>query len=166
MPSLRVPRFRDQWGEGELDVAVASQEMTNNASAGFAEANAIFEKLSVPGVHFLFELPKPIFATPLFRCADWFNRINPVCSAGTELPRAQLEQHREPVLAFAEKLASRVPGFAAWDPFPVLCPGTTCSMLKDGKPLFFDGDHISGIANRLLLADFMKKMDELGARSR
>ena len=55
------------------------------------------------------------------------------------------------------------PGFSTWDPFPLLCPGSTCSMLKDGKPLFFDADHVSGFANRLLLADFVRKMDELGA---
>jgi peptidoglycan/LPS O-acetylase OafA/YrhL len=165
MPSLRVPRFRDQWGENEIDVAAAWKDMTKNADAGLAEAVATFDKLNVPGVHFLFELPKPIFPTPLFRCGDWFNFANPACSSGTEMPRTLLERHRQPVLAFAEKLQGRVSGFSGWDPFPVLCPGTMCSMRKDGKPLFFDGDHISGIANRLLLADFMRKMDELGARS-
>jgi hypothetical protein len=39
-------------------------------------------------------------------------------------------------------------------------------MLKDGKPLYFDGDHLSGVANRLLLGDFMRRMDELGRRPR
>jgi hypothetical protein len=166
MPSLRVPRFGDQWGEGEVDVAATWKAMLKNADAGFAEALAVFEKLNVAGSHFVFELPKPVFPTPLFRCGDWFNRGNPACGSGTEMPRARLEQHREPVLAFAEKLKRGVAGFSTWDPFPVLCPGTTCSMLKDGKPLFFDGDHISGIANRLLVADFTKKMDELGMRTR
>lgn len=165
LPSLRVPRFRDQWSDDELDVAAAWKRVTTNADAGFAEAIASLDKLNVPGVHFLFELPKPIFPTPLFRCADWFNRDNPACSSGTGMARELLEQHRRPVVAFAEKLQGRVGGFSTWDPFPVLCPGTTCSMLKDGQPLFFDGDHISGVANRLLLADFTRRMDELGARS-
>jgi peptidoglycan/LPS O-acetylase OafA/YrhL len=165
MPSLRVPRFRDQWGEGEFDTAATWKSMTRNSEAGFAEALAILEKLSVPGVHLVFELPKPIFPTPLFRCSDWFNRGNPACSAGTQMERALLERHRQPVLAFAGKLQSRIKGFSTWDPFPVLCPGKTCSMRNDGKPLFFDGDHVSGFANRLLLADFMRKMAEL-ARQR
>ena len=39
-------------------------------------------------------------------------------------------------------------------------------MLKDGKPLFFDGDHVSAVANRLLLSDFMRKMDELRSQTR
>jgi peptidoglycan/LPS O-acetylase OafA/YrhL len=166
MPSLRVPRFRDQWGEQELDTAAAWQGIAQNSEAGFSEAVAIFAKLNVPGVHFVFELPKPIFGTPLFRCSDWFNRSNPACSAGAEMEREILERHRQPVLAFADKLRGRVAGFSTWDPFPLLCPGKTCSMLRDGKPLFFDGDHVSGVANRLLLGDFMRKMDELGLRPR
>ena len=126
----------------------------------------IFQKLNVPGVHFVFELPKPIFPTPLFRCSDWFNRSNPACSGGIELERSMLEQHRRPVLGFADTFKDKVAGFSTWDPFPLLCPDKTCSMLRDGKPLFFDGDHLSGFANRLLLDDFMRKMAELGAAPR
>ena len=166
MPSLRVPRFRDQWGTHEVDTAAIWNGMSQNTEAGFAEALSIFEKLNVPGVHFVFELPKPVFKTPLFRCSDWFNRRNVICASGTEIDRALLERHRAPVLAFADMLQRQVTGFSTWDPFPVLCPGQTCSMHKDGKPLFFDGDHVSGVANRLLLNDFMRKLDELRSQSR
>jgi hypothetical protein len=166
LPSLRVPRFRDQWNDYVLDVDAAWRGMALSFDGGFSEAMTIFEKLNVPGVHFVLELPKPIFPTPLFRCADWFNRSNPACSAGVEMERSRLEQHRQPVLAFAEKLKGKVAGLSTWDPFPLLCPGTSCSMMRDDKPLFFDGDHVSGFANRLLFADFKRKMDELGAQSR
>ena len=140
--------------------------MSQNTEAGFAEALSIFDKLNVPGVHFVFELPKPVFKTPLFRCSDWFNRRNVICASGNEIDRALLERHRAPVLAFADMLQRQVTGFSTWDPFPVLCPGQMCSMHKDGKPLFFDGDHVSGVANRLLLNDFMRKLDELRSQSR
>ncbi|MCB1920872.1 MAG: hypothetical protein KDJ28_12955, partial [Candidatus Competibacteraceae bacterium] len=40
--------------------------------------------------------------------------------------------------------------------FPVLCPGETCKTSIDGKPLFFDGDHISGYGNMFLYDDFKK----------
>ena len=124
----------------------------------------MLDRLNRPGVQFVFELPKPIFPTPLFRCSDWFNRNNPACDRGTEMDRATLERHREPVLAFAGKLQGKFANLTTWDPFPLLCPEKDCSMLKDGKPLFFDADHVSGTANRLLLADFMRKMAELGVR--
>jgi len=166
MPSLRVPRFREHWGERDLDTVGAWNGMTQNSEAGFAEALAAFARLGIPGVHFVFELPKPIFPTPLFRCSDWFNRSNPACNGGTRMDRALLERHRQPVIAFAERLQGKVANFSTWDPFPLLCPGSTCSMLKDGKPLLFDADHVSGFANRLLLADFVRKMDELGAPPR
>lgn len=166
LPSLRVPRFRDQWSEHDFDVEAVWRGMTPRFEAGHAEAMTVFAKLNVPGVHFVFELPKPIFPTPLFRCSDWFNRDNPVCAGGIEKGRSLLERHRQPVLEFAERLKGEVAGFSTWDPFPVLCPGTTCSMMMDGKPLFFDGDHVSGFANRLLLDDFMRKMASLRAGSR
>jgi len=166
LPSLRVPRFRDQWSEHEFDVEATWREMALRFDAGYAETMAVFRKLNVPDVHFVFELPKPIFPTPLFRCSDWFNRDNPVCVGGIAKDRSMLERHRRPVLDFAERLKGEVAGFSTWDPFPVLCPGTTCSMMMNGKPLFFDGDHVSGFTNRLLLDDFMRKMASLRAPSR
>jgi hypothetical protein len=36
----------------------------------------------------------------------------------------------------------------------------------NGKPLYFDGDHVSAFANRLLLPSFMKRMSELGVATR
>jgi hypothetical protein len=162
LPSLRVPRFRDQWSDEEIDSVAAWRDVMKESDAGLAASLTILEKLSVPGVHVVFELPKPIFPTILFRCSDWFNRGNPVCREGTELPRARLEDYRRPVLAFAAKLHARFPSSSTWDPFPTLCPADPCSMLKDGKPLFFDGDHVSAVANRLLLPDFVSKMAELG----
>ena len=166
MTSLRVPRFRSQWDVDRTDVAGAWRQVVATSDLGFDQALAVIEKLNVPGVHFVFELPKPIFPTPLFRCSDWFNHSNPSCRDGTELDRAYLLQYRQPVLDFAEKLKRRVRGFTTWDPFPVLCPDMTCSMWKDGKPLFYDGDHLSAYANRLLLADFTQKIAQLGATAR
>jgi hypothetical protein len=111
-------------------------------------------------------MPKPLFKTPLFRCSDWFNKSNPVCSSGVEVERAFLEQYRQPVTAFARALQDQVPGFSTWDPFPLLCPGSKCSMLRDGKPLYFDGDHVSAFSNRLLFDAFVGKMKELGLPER
>lgn len=165
LPGLRVPRFRDQWGDDELDPVAAWSGVMRVADLGLAASLTILDRLSVPGVHIVLELPKPLFPTNLFKCSDWFNRGNPACRAGTELSRAKLEQHRQPVLAFADRLRASVPGLSTWDPFPILCPADPCAMLKDGKPLYFDGDHISAAANRLLLPDFMRRMTELGVAS-
>jgi hypothetical protein len=39
-------------------------------------------------------------------------------------------------------------------------------MLMNGKPLFFDADHVSGYANAVLLNDFMAKMNEVRLQQR
>ncbi|MNO07791.1 hypothetical protein D3C81_2301380 [compost metagenome] len=48
---------------------------------------------------------------------------------------------------------------------PLLCPGEQCLPTRDGKPLFFDGDHLSGYSNRLLLPDFQNQLQRLQASS-
>ena len=40
---------------------------------------------------------------------------------------------------------------ALWDPMPVLCDDALCPAQRDGRPLFFDGDHLSAHGNRVLL---------------
>jgi hypothetical protein len=55
--------------------------------------------------------------------------------------------------AFAE-ISKRVPGVTVWDPLPPLCPGKICDAMRDGHPLYYDGDHLSGYANRLLVPEF------------
>jgi lysophospholipase L1-like esterase len=51
-----------------------------------------------------------------------------------------------------EKLASNSTAGSIWDPFPILCPPaeTQCPAYNDNKPLYFDGDHLSGYANQVL----------------
>jgi hypothetical protein len=39
---------------------------------------------------------------------------------------------------------------------PELCPGETCHAVRDGRPLFFDGDHLSSLGNRLLVPSFAR----------
>jgi hypothetical protein len=41
-----------------------------------------------------------------------------------------------------------------WDAFPVLCPDDICRTEKDGRPLFFDGDHLSAYGNLVIYPSF------------
>jgi hypothetical protein len=61
------------------------------------------------------------------------------------------------MLAIAE-VTGRVNGAAVWDPFNTLCPGSACAPTRDGKPLYFDGDHLSGYGNTVMLPAFRKFM--------
>jgi hypothetical protein len=113
----------------------------------------------------VFEAPKPLFRAPAFRCSDWFNRDNPVCAPGLSVQRAFLEEYRRPALESVRRLAARLPGATVWDPFPLLCPNAVCEAAPGGRPLFFDGDHVSGYANRLLLPSFRAHLEGLTAPS-
>ncbi|MNW03972.1 hypothetical protein D3C71_1999830 [compost metagenome] len=65
-----------------------------------------------------------------------------------------MEALRAPALTSLQQVAQALPGASVWDPLPVLCPGTTCQPEQAGKPLYFDGDHLSGHGNRVLLPSF------------
>ena len=110
----------------------------------------------------MFEGPTPIFKAPPFRCSDWFNAQNAFCVDGLSMDRAELERYRAPTLEALAQIAGKVAGVRVWDAFPILCPGEKCDASVDGHPLFYDGDHISGYANRLLLPYFEKEIESVG----
>jgi peptidoglycan/LPS O-acetylase OafA/YrhL len=144
MPALRIPRF-------ELGSKTRSAEA---AAAAYAEAFAQLTELSSTNATLVLEAPKPIFRHAIYRCRAWFNRRNPECVQGFETTRAEMQTLRAPMMASMQQLAREVPGVAVWDPFPILCPRDPCSALKNGVPLYFDGDHVSAYANDLLFPSF------------
>jgi hypothetical protein len=77
------------------------------------------------------------------------------------LPRAELEAYRAPVLRTMQALVAKLPHATIWDPFPLLCPGATCHAIEAGKPLFFDGDHLSAYGSLRLLPDFSRHLQAL-----
>jgi len=161
LASLRVPRFRSQWDTIEIDTTAQWREAETRFAPAIDQSSAMLQALAAKGMRIVFELPKPIFRIPLFRCADWFNQSNPACGGGSEFDRAMLLSYRQPVPAFADALKARVDGFSTWDPFPSLCPGEVCSMWRDSRPLFFDGDHVTYLANMLLADNFIASMAAL-----
>jgi len=156
LPSLRVPRFIDQWGVVMSDEPAQGDPSMRKAAA--IEAVTLLQPLAARGALILFEAPKPIFKAPPFRCSDWFNRSSAICAAGFEMDRTILEEVRRPALASIDDVVARVYRAAVWDPLPTLCPGNTCSAFSNGKPLYFDGDHLSGFGNAVLFEAFAERL--------
>jgi peptidoglycan/LPS O-acetylase OafA/YrhL len=165
LPALRVPRYKTQWGGVATSMDRATQRALGIQSMDRAtqyalrndavnEAAHVLSAITMHGVHVMFEAPTPIFKTPPFRCSDWFNAGNEVCADGFEIGREELQNLRSSVLESMEILTGRIPGTAIWDPFPILCPDEVCRPFRGNKPLFFDGDHLSGFANQVLYDDF------------
>jgi peptidoglycan/LPS O-acetylase OafA/YrhL len=155
LSSLRILRMVDQWAVfrspaqtvldmGDVAIAQARARQVEQAVAELAP-------LAAQGVRIVLPAPTPMFASVAYRCADWFNRGNPICAQGNSVPREQALAMREPVLQALREVAARVPGATVWDPFDTLCPpGGPCRTQLPGGPVVFDGDHLSGHANELL----------------
>jgi peptidoglycan/LPS O-acetylase OafA/YrhL len=156
-PSLRVPRLADQFVVFDV-AATLAQVASAPAAAARDQQEAAMETalgaLAARRVRIVLEAPTPVFPAPAFRCSDWFNRANPVCAGGLTVPRATIEALRAPVLRAFARIAAATPLVRVWDPLPILCPGRECSAARDGRPLFFDGDHLSGFGNVVLTGSF------------
>lgn len=157
LPSLRLPRFSDQWAL--LPEAEALQQMfgpgtADRRRAAITEAQRVAGSLTSAGMRIVIEAPKPIFRAPAFRCSDWFNRGNPACEPGFTMDREFLLRYRQPVLDAMSRLARADDKISVWDPFNTLCPENPCEAVRAGRPIFFDADHISGYANDLLYPSF------------
>lgn len=164
LPSLRVKRLADQWG-GLATARTLPDGMhisEQSRQAALHDAAELLPPWLSSGLRVVFEAPTPIFRASLFRCSDWFNRMNPACGPGFSMSRAYLEAYRQPTMESLASLRSSFPAIIVWDPLPILCPGATCSASDAAGPLFFDSDHLSGHANAVLYEPFVSVMRPLG----
>ena len=167
LPGLRVPRLSEQYQL--FDIAQVRADLASPAAVAgrAADVTAAIQQLrplAERGVRIVLEAPKPVLPAPPYRCSDAFNRHNPICANGMQIARAETEAMRAPVLDSLERVAAALPGASVWDPLPVLCPGAVCQPDVAGRPLYFDGDHLSGYGNRVLLPSFRAHLQQTGSR--
>ncbi len=163
LASLRLHRLGDQWGTFDLDkvlIQANSKKQVENNKQALAEAEQLVKQLKSRGLNVLMDAPKPIFKSPTFRCSDWFNNANPVCSAGFSVERDFLLEFRQPIMASLHYLHNEL-GVFIWDPFFVLCPEAMCFAFDENKPKFSDGDHLSGYGNRILVDSFTEQLSAI-----
>jgi peptidoglycan/LPS O-acetylase OafA/YrhL len=161
LASLRMPELagRDWAGSDQTLIDEALSELTPERLQGARlSAQATLTRLMATHVRILIDAPMPLFKAPPYRCSDWFNQMNPICAPGFTVERHHIEQLRARQMALLDQLTHEYPMLRVWDPLPLLCPGVTCSAYDDGKPLFRDGDHLSGYGNRLLAPSFIQAL--------
>jgi peptidoglycan/LPS O-acetylase OafA/YrhL len=161
VPSLRARRFGDE--EGTLDIydqvqAELSQSSRRGAERSFSEADRMLSQFGKKNIRVLFDAPLPIFPVPAYRCADAYDRDNPLCANAPIVTKTFLLKYRAPVMDSLARLVKRHKNFDVWDPFNTLCPGSICSQFQNRKPLFFDTDHLSGYGDRILYTDFKARL--------
>jgi peptidoglycan/LPS O-acetylase OafA/YrhL len=158
LASLRMPRLMDQYSESATSIRdmitwQATPGVVEERRQAYEETVALLEQFSAKGLKVIIDAPKPVFRAAPFRCADWFNRSNPMC-AGLSVPRDEMLELRQPVMESLGRLAAAYPAVVVWDPFPFLCGEASCQAIAERGPLFFDGDHLSNVGNRVLLPQF------------
>lgn len=156
--ALRVPRLSNQDRQEVADIGTALRRPQRDRSAAVVEAAQLLEPLTATGARVVFEAPKPVVPSPTFRCADWFNKMNPVCAGGPSVQAEAMARYLGPARQALASLIQRVGHGEVWDPGRFFCDARQCSAYKDGKPVIFDGDHLTGHANELLLPDFKRLM--------
>lgn len=158
LASLRMYRFGDQW-ESFPEEQVLSQQNSSaeieNRKRVEEEANHIIQRLTNRGLFVIIDAPKPLFKSPPFRCSDWFNNINPICTPGFIVNRDILLHKRSHVMTTLSNLVNHYEKLSIWDPLFELCKNENCSAFDQSKPMFFDGDHLSKRGNRLLTPSFV-----------
>ncbi|KAB0685838.1 acyltransferase family protein [Burkholderia territorii] len=164
LPSLRLPRMIDQWayfGDETARNQLFGDEAVKGRNRSVEEAIPILQEIERHGGKVVLEAPKPIFRMVPYRCSDWFNRHNPICERGPLIDRSEIDEMRAPILQSYAQMEAKVPNVYTWDPLPTLCSDRTCSAYDGKKPLFFDGDHISGYGNLRVLPSFESLMLKL-----
>jgi len=151
LASLRVDRLTDQWGGRPKNTPPADRQQAVEEAV---ERIAGWERR---GVRVVFAAPTPVFRFPPFRCSDWFNAENPACLAPREMAREEMEALRQPAVAAMQQVSQRT-GATVWDPLPLLCGDKSCAPRVDGRPTFFDGDHITGYGTTVVWPSFQKFM--------
>jgi hypothetical protein len=163
LPSLRMKRFTDQWAS--FDQEHMQEQMYNEQAnalrqAATQDAQAWLAPFSKAHLNMVFVAPLPIFKSPTFRCADWFNAHNPICAGGLSMSNGELSQLRAPILEQMKQVQAQISDLWVWDPFAILCPGEQCQAINEGRPLFFDGDHLSNYGNSLLYPKLLQYLQD------
>ena len=159
LSSLRMQRYGDQWASFDIPDMYAhmySPDAVKLRAEALEDAKTWLQPFADKQLKVIFTAPTPIFKAPPFRCSDWFNKANPICIGQNQQPRAELEKMRTPIVENMNRLGQIFPNVSVWDAFPVLCPDEVCITQKGGRPLFFDGDHLSAYGNSVIYPAFKK----------
>jgi peptidoglycan/LPS O-acetylase OafA/YrhL len=162
LASMRMPELSNRFEIVDIESVLTefnSSESLKDRQLALEEANQIIKEFETLELYVLIEAPLPVIKVPLYRCSDWFNKMNPIASPGTTISRDVLLGIRQPVMDSLSILQERHPNLYVWDPFYVLCDQEEFSAYDDnGLPIFYDGDHLSAHGNRMLVPSFLAKL--------
>jgi hypothetical protein len=166
MANLMLMRFADQnqrFAIPDMQAYLYGGHYTETVGAIHAEIEELLGVYRQRGLGVILWAPSPIFRAPTFRCADWFNRQNPICEGEGQMPKQELEALRGPVVDEMNRL--KVSGITVFDALPILCPEAICRVAApNGRPLFFDSDHLTRYGNEVIYPAFKAILVQSGVQ--
>ena len=161
MSTLKLNRFADVWevfinkkNSYFMDIKLREQQESKKQFLN------VFSDIIKNGIKVVLEAPKPIFYTPVYRCVDWFNKLNPICKQGFDIDKDYLLKYREKVLSNMMSLGE-TNGYYIWDNFNDFCPDfKVCNPFStdSNRPIFSDGDHLSPYGNYFIYNTLIKEL--------
>jgi len=117
---------------------------------------------SNPGTPIVLLLPTPEFGggVPMELCQPQWFRPHPPQECRTGLDRRSLDRLSTYLKGQLQPLLARHPQVVVHDPLDALCSARTgrCPRLRDGVPLYSDGDHLSAYGASLVLDDLVTSL--------
>jgi hypothetical protein len=116
------------------------------------------------GLPIIVEGAKPVAPVDQYRCADWFNRANPDCRPSPSYSLADVARRVSIADEGIQQATVRLPGVIVWHPAPLLCERERCPGYLDGKPLYFDTDHLTAYGNDRVAPDLLRVLETMHSR--
>ncbi|MEL6653928.1 MAG: SGNH hydrolase domain-containing protein, partial [Bacteroidota bacterium] len=153
LPSLRLPRFRDQ-SSHELAQGLEEVMFSADASAlralAMSEARQTLAQFEQTGASVLITAPTPVFRAPAFRCVDWFNKNSELCKNNLSIAKDEISRAHARVVADLASLREQSGNLHIFDMLDHFCDSNACFAVSNEYPLFFDGDHLSAFGNKVI----------------
>lgn len=152
LPGLQTTRYRTPAG-----TALAARPLDTAVMAASRER---LRDLASLGAAVVVESAKPVAMSELYRCSDWFNRGNPDCRPTADASLAETWRRVGIASGGVTFVANGLSRVMVWEPKAWLCQQHQCPAFIDGKPLYFDEDHLSGYGNDRLFLPLLKAIDD------
>jgi hypothetical protein len=161
LANLRVERLSEEWGPVTVEEQRAFEMNSSgtNRALAFQQAEGNVRKLLEMNLNVIIDAPPPVFKSAPIRGSDWFNRMNPAVRGGFTIERSVFLNRRAGAMETLLRAKTEFSSIQIWDPMEVLCPGPVCSAFAGSEPLYFDGDHLSDYAGRLLYPSFKATLE-------
>lgn len=141
LPGLQTPRYARVEAGGPITPPRPID------SGKILESRDHLRDYAALGIPVIVEAPKPTMPMEVYRCGDWFNRGNPDCAIPPGGTAAERWRRMAPTREAMRRVVAGMPGVTLWDPTLWLCRNEECPAYLQGRPLYFDMDHLSGYAN-------------------